>query len=118
VHADVPIMAPYLAAARVAVVPLRMGTGTRLKALEAMAAGRPLVGTTIGLDGLGLEDGVHARIVDDPEAMAQAIVALLRSDAQAQALASAARRLVEDRFQWETIGAEFANAMVDLSLSQ
>src|SRR5205823_15052400 len=56
VHADVPSVVPYLRAARVAIVPLRIGTGTRLKAREAMAAGRPVVGTTVGLEGLAVTD--------------------------------------------------------------
>ena len=56
-HADVPSIAPFLADARVAVVPVHIGSGTRLKALDAMAAGRPVVGTTIGLEGLDVVDG-------------------------------------------------------------
>src|SRR5438067_10755324 len=51
VHADVLEVAPWLGSARAAVVPLRIGSGTRLKALEAMAAGRPVVGTAVGLEG-------------------------------------------------------------------
>jgi glycosyltransferase involved in cell wall biosynthesis/GT2 family glycosyltransferase len=108
-HADVPRMAPWLAWARVVVVPLHIGTGTRLKALEAMAAGRPLVGTTIGLEGLGLVDGVHARICDDPDAMAQAVVELLSSDAAAEALITAARGYVDSRFRWEMIASRLAS---------
>ena len=113
-NADVPAMAPHLGAARVAVVPLRMGTGTRLKALEAMASGRPLAGTTIGLEGLGLVDGVSARIADDPDALAAAIVELLSDEAQARAIATAGRRLVEERYEWEIVGADFAEALVTL----
>lgn len=113
VHADVPSMVPWLARARVAVVPLRVGTGTRLKALEAMAAGRPLVGTTIGLSGLGLVDGIHARITDDPGAMAAAIVELLRRDELASRQVSLARALVERDYRWDRIGSEFARALLE-----
>lgn len=109
VHADVPDVAPFLYGARVAVVPLRMGTGTRLKALEALAAGRPLVGTSIGLAGLRLADGRDARYADSPEAMADAIVELLRSDAAAENLAAAGRERVERDYQWPALG----DAMVD-----
>lgn len=91
---------PHLEAARVAVVPLRIGSGTRLKALEAMASGRPLVGTTTGLEGLGIIDGVHARVTDDPGSMATAITDLLLDDESAGALASAAREHAE-RFSWD-----------------
>jgi polysaccharide biosynthesis protein PslH len=107
VEADVPSMAPYFESARVIVVPLRVGTGTRLKALEAMAAGRPLVGTEIGLEGLGIVDRVHARVADDPDAFADAVIELLRSDAEATALAGAARAHVEGSFSWDRIGSQF-----------
>ena len=78
VHADVASVQPFLLGSRVAVVPLRIGSGTRLKALEAMSARRPLVGTTVGLSGLGLVDGVHSRIVDETEEFASAVVDALR----------------------------------------
>jgi glycosyltransferase involved in cell wall biosynthesis/GT2 family glycosyltransferase len=103
VHGDVPRMAPWFERARVVVVPLWIGTGTRLKALEAMAAGRPLVGTGIGLEGLGIVDGVHARVVDDATAMAEAVVELLTDDTTAEATARAAREHVEQHFEWEAI---------------
>ena len=80
VHSDVPQMAPWFEWARAVVVPLHVGTGTRLKALEAMAAARPLVGTSVGLEGLGIIDGVQARVVDDPSAMAVALIEILRDD--------------------------------------
>ncbi len=106
VHPDVPSMLPYFESARAVVVPLRVGTGTRLKALEGMAAGRPVVGTTTGLSGLGITDGVHARIADDPEAMADALVDVLGNDALADGLGGAGRELVEQRFDWTRIGAQ------------
>jgi glycosyltransferase involved in cell wall biosynthesis len=114
VHADVPAMAPWLAWGRVVVVPLHIGTGTRLKALEALAAGRPMVGTTIGLEGLDLVDGVHARIVDDPAVMADAIVRLLTADDEATALAAAGRAHVEANFTWDAIGARLAAALTTI----
>ncbi|MGH9015259.1 MAG: glycosyltransferase [Acidimicrobiia bacterium] len=110
-HADVPEMAPWLVQARVVVVPLRIGTGTRLKALEAMAAGRPVVGTSIGLEGLGVVDGEHARVVDEPAAIADAIAELLISDAAAETLATGGRRLVEERFRWDALGSRLGDAL-------
>jgi glycosyltransferase involved in cell wall biosynthesis len=111
-HADVPDMAPFLHAARVAVVPLRIGTGTRLKALEAMAAGRPVVGTSVGLEGLGLVDGVHAHLADDPDAFAAAIVRVLQDDDHAEALAAAGRAHVEAHFRWSAIADRFADDLL------
>lgn len=111
IHPDVPDVAPFLARARVAVVPLRMGTGTRLKALEALAVGRPLVGTSIGLAGLGLTDGTDARIADQPRALADAIVELMASDDRAESIAAAGHRLVQGRYGWDHIGARFADAL-------
>jgi len=113
VHADVTSTVPWLEQARVAVVPLRIGTGTRLKALEAMAAGRPVVGTGTGLSGLGLVDGEHARVVDDPGLMAEAVAELLRDADQANRLADAGRALVEQRFDWSTIVEEMAHQLLD-----
>jgi glycosyltransferase involved in cell wall biosynthesis len=108
---DVPSMLPYFEAARVVIVPLRVGTGTRLKALEAMAAGRPLVGTLIGLDGIGVTDGIQAVVADNPVAQARAVVHLLRDDARAREIAQAGRRHVESRFGWDQIGRQFVDVV-------
>lgn len=108
VHADVPAIAPWLARARVAVVPLRIGTGTRLKVLEALASGRPVVGTTIGLEGLGLHHPSEARRVDEPAGFAAAVVDLLGDDSTAERQRVAGRAVVEDRFSWQRIGRELA----------
>jgi glycosyltransferase involved in cell wall biosynthesis len=113
-HADVPDMAPFLHAARVAVVPLRIGTGTRLKALEAMAAGRPLVGTSVGLEGLGIVDGVQARVADDADAFAAAVVRVLQDDGHAEALVAAGRAHVEEHFRWSAIADRFAADVLEV----
>jgi glycosyltransferase involved in cell wall biosynthesis len=112
---DVPSVHPFLTAARVAVVPLRIGTGTRLKALEAMAAGRPLAGTSIGLEGLGLEAGRSAAIADDPAELAAGIAALLTDAAVAERSAAAARRLVDERFAWDLVGARLVATLTALA---
>src|SRR5262249_9758083 len=111
VHADVPEMGSWFDRARVVVVPLLAGTGTRIKALEAMAAGRPVAGTSIGLEGLGCVDGEHARIADAPTDLAAAVVALLRDDRIANRIATAGRALAAERFAWEPFGDQLALAL-------
>lgn len=113
VHADVDDIRPYLARARVAVVPLRIGTGTRLKALEAMAARRPIVGTTIGLSGLDIVPGRDAVIADDSAEMAAAVIRLLRDDVEAERISEFGRQLVASRYDWRVIGDEFAELVAD-----
>jgi glycosyltransferase involved in cell wall biosynthesis len=107
-HADVPRVEPYVEAARVAIVPLRVGAGTRLKALEAMAGARPVVGTSIGLAGLDVIDGVHARVRDDAAGFSAAVVELLGDDDAATRLANAGRALVEEHYSWREIGGRYA----------
>jgi len=113
VHPDVPDVAPFLEAARVAVVPLRIGSGSRLKALEAMAAARPVVGTRIGLGGLEAELDRDALAADEPGAFAEALARCLTDDALARRLASNGRRLVEERYSWRRIGAGYASLLAD-----
>jgi glycosyltransferase involved in cell wall biosynthesis len=111
-HFDVPSVLPFLQSARVAVVPVRMGSGTRLKALEAIAAGRPVAGTTIGLEGLGLVDGASAVIADKPDDLAARIVELCSDDCHARELVDAARSLVEENFSWERIAAMYVDRVL------
>src|SRR5207302_11444148 len=112
-HPAAPVTAPCLARARVALVPLRIGSGTRIKALDAMAAGRPVVGTTIGLGGLELERGRHALIEDEPCAMASAIVELLTDDELARRLAADGRDFVERRYGWQRIADGFVEVLLN-----
>ena len=118
VHADVPSVVPWLEQARVAVVPLRIGSGTRIKALEAMAAGRPVAGTSVGLEGLGIEHGVHAALADDPAALAAAVVELLLDDDRARRLARTGADHARANFAWDTIGRRFVDVLLELDQRQ
>jgi polysaccharide biosynthesis protein PslH len=113
VYADVPDVLPYLQRARAAVVPLRIGSGSRLKALEAMAAGRPVIGTTIGLGGLELVPGENVLVADDEATFAEHVTRCLDDLELARALGSRARTDVEDRYSWRRIGADYATLLED-----
>ncbi len=99
---------PYVAEASVYVVPLRVGGGTRLKIFEALAMGKAVVSTTVGAEGLPLTPGTHFLRADEPEAFADAVVALLRDPGRRKALGSAGRGLVESRYSWSQVARAFA----------
>jgi sugar transferase (PEP-CTERM/EpsH1 system associated) len=95
---------PYIAAAQVAIAPLLIGSGTRLKILEAFAMRKAVVSTSIGCEGLQVEPAKHLLIADQAEAFAQAVIDLLGNQAQRQALGTAGRMLVESTYSWERCG--------------
>jgi glycosyltransferase involved in cell wall biosynthesis len=89
-----------LAEAKVCIVPLLSGSGTRFKILEAWAAARPVVSTTIGAEGLGARDGEHLLIADDAPTFSAAILRLLADVPLRRALGEAGRTLYQERFTW------------------
>ncbi len=111
----VPEIAPYFARASAVVVPLRSGGGTRLKVTEAMAAGRAVVSTSVGCEGLEVEDGRHLLVRDSPSSFADAVLAML-GDAQArERLARAGRDLVEQRYDWRVLGDALAEVLDEIA---
>jgi glycosyltransferase involved in cell wall biosynthesis len=98
---------PSISEASVYVVPLRAGGGTRLKIFEALAMAKPVVSTTVGAEGLALEDGRHFVAADDPDTFADSVIGLLRNPARRQALGQSGRELVETYYSWPTIAREF-----------
>ena len=93
------------------VVPLRVGGGTRLKAYEAMAMGAPMASTSIGIEGLPLAEDEHFLRGDTAQALAGAVVRLLRDGALRQSVARAARQFVESRFSFRNAAQDFENAL-------
>jgi glycosyltransferase involved in cell wall biosynthesis len=94
---------PFLHSAAVYVAPLRMGSGTRLKLLQAMAAGRAIVSTHVGAQGLNVTPGQDIVLSDDAISFAQATIALLRDPAHRARLGQAARELVCQQYNWPVI---------------
>jgi glycosyltransferase involved in cell wall biosynthesis len=99
----VPDTRPYIAAAGVYIVPLRIGGGTRLKVLEAMAMGQAIVSTRLGCDGFDFTDGHEVRFADEPAAFAETVIELFRDRARAAALGQTARAFVETHYGWDAI---------------
>ena len=95
---------PYYRQARLSIVPLRAGGGTRLKMLEAMALGRPVVSTSIGCEGLEVVDGEHIMVADTPEEFADRVVALLTDPVLAATISQQAYRKVREQYCWSAIG--------------
>ncbi|MEO8437416.1 MAG: glycosyltransferase family 4 protein [Chloroflexota bacterium] len=112
-----PDLGPHYSGSRAMIVPLRHGGGTRLKILEALAWGLPVVTTSLGGAGLGLVDGRHALIADDPRAFASAVERLLDDDALWLALSRAGRAFVEEHFDWQRIGTTFEAVMLELAVA-
>jgi glycosyltransferase involved in cell wall biosynthesis len=102
-HADVPDVRPFLQRSSVLAVPLRIGGGSRLKILEALASGLPVVSTRIGAEGLCLKADEHLDVVEDVEAMAEALVRCLREPQRAKELAERGCRVVEERYDWQVL---------------
>lgn len=99
----VPDMRPYLSLATVVVVPLRLGSGTRIKILEACAAGKPIVSTRVGAEGLELEEGKDIMLADDPAEFSRAIISLMRDPLRSEALARSARSVVVQRYSHQAL---------------
>ena len=107
----VPDTEPWFTRARMLVVPLRYGGGTRLKILEALARGTPVVSTSIGCAGLELAGGDDLLVADGPDELARAIRRLLEDDELCTRLAEHGRATVERRYDWSTIGGAFEEAV-------
>ena len=107
VTGTVPDIRPFLWGSQIAIVPLRIGGGTRLKIYEAMAAGVPVVSTSVGAEGLDVTHGVNILLADTAEAFADACLLLLEQPDVRQRIAAAARELVASRFSWEKVTQRF-----------
>jgi glycosyltransferase involved in cell wall biosynthesis len=111
VTGTVPDVRPYLWGSAVSIVPLRIGGGTRLKIYESMAAGVPLVSTTIGAEGLSVNPPKDIRIADSPDAFAGQCLDLLDNADERWRLATAALNMVRSKFSWQHVASCFERTL-------
>jgi len=100
------------------VVPLRTGSGTRLKVLEAMAFGKAIVTTHIGAQGIELEPGAEALFADSADDFAAAVLRLIANPHEAARLGSAARTKAQLLYDWNTIGQQVVTTYARLLQDQ
>jgi polysaccharide biosynthesis protein PslH len=113
VTGTVPSVGEYLRAATLVVVPLRIGGGTRLKVFEAMATGKAVVSTSIGAEGLAVQNGRDLILADDASAFAEAILLLLRDADMRRRFETAAAQLAA-RYDWSNITQQFSAILQDV----
>lgn len=106
---------PYYAMADIFICPLRIGGGTRLKLVEAMAMRRPVVTTRVGAQGLAMEHKQHVRYADDASQFAKEVVDLLKNPAQSHAMASQGHDFVKKNYCWSVLARRLDNYLGTLS---
>jgi glycosyltransferase involved in cell wall biosynthesis len=100
-------MRPYLWGSKISVVPIRIGGGTRLKIYECMAAGVPVVSTTVGAEGLRYKDAEDIVLADDASSFAEACIRLLADDVARRTIAHNAFARAQKEFSWAAVSREF-----------
>lgn len=118
VTGKVPDVAPYYRQARMVVAPFHHGAGTKLKVLEAMGAGRPVVSTPNGVRGLDVDHGSEVLVAGDPNTFASEVVEVLDDRNVAGSLAATAYELVADRYSWAGIADGLEASLLELTRSE
>lgn len=103
VTGKVPDVRPFVHQAAAFVVPLRMGSGTRLKVLEGLAMGKPMVSTALGCEGICVNHEEHLLVANEPQAFAQSVIRLLKDQELGHRLGKAGRTLVEQEYSWPSV---------------
>ena len=106
---------PYFEKATAYVCPIKDGGGTRLKILDALAMGIPVIGTSFACSGLGLKGGKHVLLADTPEDFAHRIKQILTDEPLRRSLAEAGREIVEQQYSWTVIGKSLSNTYLNAS---
>lgn len=105
---------PFRDKAHIFVNPMRLGSGLRIKVLEAMAAGLPVVSTSLGVAGIPAQNGVNCFIADAPELIAESIEWLLRDEYLGQTMGRAAREMVHRKYSIQTAGSELEQVLEEV----
>ena len=105
---------PYVDKARVYIVPIRIGGGTRIKIYEALAQKKAIISTAIGAEGLPLEDGKHIIIADDPDRFADAVLRLLDDDDLNTRIGENGYSLVNEKYSWEKVAGNISRALQEV----
>ena len=108
---------PYYSRSRIVVVPLRAGGGTRLKILEAMAFGRPVISTSTGAEGIEVEDGKHLLLANSSQEFVTQTLRLLDDLELQNSLVKNARQLVEEKYDWQVISNQLMNAYKSIQVA-
>jgi glycosyltransferase involved in cell wall biosynthesis len=111
---EVKEVKPFYEKSLVAIVPLRSGGGTRLKILEAMALGTPVVSTSIGCEGLEVKNGENILVADIPSDFSQMVISLITDVALWKCISLKARALVEETYDWEKISSGYHDILHEL----
>jgi glycosyltransferase involved in cell wall biosynthesis len=114
----VPDLVPYYRQADVVVAPLRAGSGTRLKILEAMARGRVVVSTSLAAEGLEVIDSRHLILADSAEAIAERVISIFRDPDRRALICNQARELVERRYNWDDAARALSDRYAQLLLQK
>jgi glycosyltransferase involved in cell wall biosynthesis len=114
----VPDVRPYVLQSAIYICPIHVGGGTRLKVLDALAMGRPLVSTSVGVSGLGLRDGIEYLRAETAEDFARCVRRLEDDPELRTSLASAGRQVVTSRFAWDRVEGVFADCLQTASSPQ
>jgi glycosyltransferase involved in cell wall biosynthesis len=108
---EVDDVVPYYKDAGVSILPARFGRGTRLKVLEAMCLGNPLISTAIGVEGLGAVAGRDFILAEGSDEIAAATVRLMNDSAQFDSIRNAARRFAVENYDWSVMGAQMDSSL-------
>jgi glycosyltransferase involved in cell wall biosynthesis len=109
-HANVADVRPFIAQSGILAVPLRIGGGSRLKILEALASGLPVVSTQVGAEGLRLRPAEHIDVVASPDEMPAALVRAIRNPRPLRARAARGRAVVLQQYDWTFLAAKLEQA--------